>query len=185
MFKWIIEHKADMGWAAGAVLATAKSFIYVRKRWYIPSTLFFKKITYELNNNGGKSIKDLVEKTNTIVNKLAADGEAMRAISDECIFKCDENGMLTCANESMCDLYGAALEDMKGYGAVNFIKPSQQDEVLKRWERAIKHDSSILMEYTIIHGVTGVHQPCQLRAAIKRNPAGQIISILGTISKKK
>jgi PAS domain S-box-containing protein len=184
MFKWVIEHTEIIASGGAAFWGTWKGFIYVRRKIYMPCKTFVNKILYELNNNGGKSIKDLVEKTNDTVLRLAASSDAMMAISDQCIFKCDEAGMCTFANDSLCELYGATVEEMMGFGWMNFLLHSEREQSEKNWLRAVKSDNVVSFDYTVVNGRTREKVPCMYKAAIKRDADGEVIGILGVVNKK-
>lgn len=184
MLDWILKNKENLAWGAGALIGTWRSFIYIRKRWYLPTIKLAQKVLYELNNNGGKSIKDLVEKTNKTVAKLAATNEAMLTISDECIFKCSPDGRCIFANESLCDLYGASHDEMMGYGWINFLAQDERDANEKNWKRAVENDTNISSEYTVVHGTTREKINCYYKAAIRRDETSAIISIIGIVKRK-
>lgn len=184
LLKWINDNREILAWWGALGLVLYKAIFFIRKKWYVPGKAFFEKVNYEINNNGGKSIKDLVEKTNVNLQKLLATQEAMLSISEQAIFKCNEDGDCTFANESLCELYGAAMEDMLGFGWVNFIKESERDAAEKNWKRSIQHDRQITYSYTVVNGDTGKEIPCYYRAAIKRDAENKIISILGVVFKK-
>ena len=184
ILEWIKNNEEILVWAGGTIVAIYKFTILFYKRVYKPCYELLNKIKYEINNNGGKSIKDLVEKINESITKLSAMNDAMLSISEQCIFKCSSDGRCTFANESLCELYGATQEEMMGFGWINFLLQSERDDNEKNWKRAIENDSSVSSEYTVVHGITGEKIPCYYKAAIKRDSTGKIVSILGIVHKK-
>jgi PAS domain S-box-containing protein len=184
ILEWIKNNKEIIAWGGGAIVAIYKFAALFYKRVWKPASVFIKKVDYEINNNGGKSIKDMMESANEMLIRISAMNDAMLAISDQNIYKCSSDGKCTFANDSLCDLYGATLEEMLGYGWINFIEPSEREATQKNWERAVEYDSSITAEYTIINGTTGEKIPCFYKAAIKRTKEGKIISILGIVKRK-
>jgi PAS domain S-box-containing protein len=114
---------------------------------------------------------------------ISANMYGMMTLDQQCIFKCDPDGALTFANESLCTLYGASMDELEGFGYLNFIRHDLRAARKEDWQAEIKHSKRVTSSFTLIHGITGEEIKVTYTAAIKRDEKDKIISIFGIVTK--
>ena len=181
--EWIIANKTNIGWVGGGIVATYKFLLVVYKKMYLPIKKQYDNLTYQMNNDSGKSLIDLAQRMDKNIEKLTAVSEGLLMLNDQAIFRCDIDGRCVFANQALCELYGATREDMLGHGWLNFIKQSEREDAKKNWENSVENDNQVNYQYTVINGHTFTEIKCKYTAVIKRDEAHNIISILGIVSK--
>lgn len=142
-----------------------------------------KKLAYELNANGGKSLKDVITKYGQQVSRIEGIVLAILSSSDKGVWISDENGSALWISCWFDRKLGWNVADMSGNGWKNVVHPNDRDRVAKEFADSVKDGRDFIMDYTYIHKednkktlkVHAVSQP------IKKNN-GEIIGHIGFVT---
>lgn len=96
------------------------------------------QIKKELGDNGGKSLKDSVNRIDQRTLMTDARQSALIAAQPEAMFESDIAGHFTSANRAFEDLTGFSRQHLTGMEWVNAIHPEDRFRVVKEWDHAIK-----------------------------------------------
>lgn len=97
-----------------------------------------KGIRDELTVNGGKSLRDAV---NRIEDSIKCVQHSWRYFADrngKPVLEADEDGMVVWANAAFLHLSGLMLEDVVNYGWLAAVYPSDRERVQKDWLDAVQ-----------------------------------------------
>lgn len=103
----------------------------------------------ELRPNGGKSLRDLVEKIN---ENTTYNREYVRATLDndmQMIFETDSKGEYVWVNDTYGRYTGKQEHDLMGYGWINTVCNSDRTRVRDEWESCIEEHRDFSSEYEI------------------------------------
>ena len=103
----------------------------------------------ELRPNGGKSLRDLVEKIN---ENTTYNREYVRATLDndmQMIFETDSKGEYVWVNDTYGRYTGKQEHDLMGYGWINTVCSSDRTRVRDEWESCIEEHRDFSSEYEI------------------------------------
>lgn len=142
-----------------------------------------KKLAYELNANGGNSLKDHVKKYGQQVSRIEGIVLAILSSSDKGVWISDELGGCVWLSGWFDKKLGWNVADMLGNGWKNTIHPDDRGDVAKEFADSVKDGRDFIMDYNYIHKddnqktikVHAVSQP------IKRND-GQVIGYIGFVT---
>lgn len=142
-----------------------------------------KKIDYELNPNGGKSLKDEVKKYGQQVSRIEGIVLAILSSSDKGVWISDEAGNCIWLSGWFDKKLAWNVSDMIGNGWKNVIHPNDRDKVYKEFAESVKDGRDFIMDYTYIHKddnkiTIKIHAVCH---PIKRN-SGEIIGFIGFVT---
>ena len=104
----------------------------------------------ELRPNGGKSLRDLVEKIN---ENTTYNREYVRATLDndvQMIYETDPKGEYVWVNDTYGRYTGKQEHDLMGYGWLNTIPSDQRQRVRFEWESCIEEHRDYSLEYEVI-----------------------------------
>lgn len=104
----------------------------------------------ELRPNGGKSLRDLVEKIN---ENTTYNREYVRATLDndfQMIYETDSNGEYLWVNNTYARYTNKQIDDLLGYGWLNSVCADCRSKVRNEWESSIEEHRDFNMEYDII-----------------------------------
>jgi PAS domain S-box-containing protein len=114
-------------------------------------------IASEMTPNGGKSIKDVVNKIETRVNQIDArqvlNSERVRALSTDApvgVQEFDADGKLIWANRTYLRMISRDLTEVLGYGWINSVLPEDRDSVKTDWLESVRQGSAYENEYRTI-----------------------------------
>ena len=130
-------------------LTAAVAFVKIAKvKAYDPAREFVQRlgrtmdaveqISRELGDNGGKSIKDSVNRIDRRTLMTDARQAALIASQPEAMFESDVTGHFTTANRALEDITGFSRAHLTGMEWVNVIHPEDRFRVVKEWDHAIK-----------------------------------------------
>lgn len=114
---------------------------------------------------------------------LNATVDAIVSMYPDAVFMCKENGDLIYANDMMCDLFGAKMEDLEGEGWLRFIVNKDREYVTKAYQSAIKNGKHFAPSFTIRNADSEQFISCDCTIILRRDIAGSIINIFGRILK--
>lgn len=139
-----------------------------------------KKLAYELNPNGGNSLKDQVKIIGASVLKVESLTLAILSCSDKGIWISDSAGAAQWVNPWFDNKLHWNIQDMIGTGWKNLILPADRDRVSKEFFDSVKDGRDFIMDYSYIHKdfpekTIKVHAVCH---PMKRNN-GEIIGFIG------
>ena len=133
MFKWLLDHKEDLGWAGAALLATWKFWRLVAKK--------VSPLIKEIRKIAGVSDRmDAIEKKTDLIEKRQM---ALISVDNRPIFILNEKNELKSANEAWLEMTEMTNEkDALGFGYLQVIPEDDRDMIIKRSELFLKHHTS-------------------------------------------
>ena len=139
-----------------------------------------KKLDYELNANGGNSLKDEVKNFGKSLLQLQGVVLAILDSSDRGVWISDEKGLLVYSNEWFDKNLGWNTREMLGTGWKNVVAESERERVCREFSDSIRDGRDFLMEFSYIYRqdtsrTMRVNAVCH---PIKRN-SGEIIGFIG------
>jgi PAS domain S-box-containing protein len=127
----------------------------------------------ELRPNGGKSLRDLVEKIN---ENTTYNREYVRASLDndfQMIYETDSIGEYVWVNNTYGRYTGKQEHDLMGYGWINTVCSEDRQRVRTEWESCIEEHRDFNLDYSVIAmdgnkiNVTSQARPIKITGAIK------------------
>ena len=142
-----------------------------------------KKLAYELNANGGNSLKDHVKKYGQQVSRIEGIVLAILSSSDKGVWISDEQGGCVWLSVWFDKKLGWNVADMLGNGWKNVIHPDDRSDVAKEFAESVKDGRDFIMDYRYIHKensqkIMKIHAVSQ---PIKRSD-GQVIGYIGFVT---
>lgn len=142
-----------------------------------------KKLAYELNANGGGSLKDYARKCGQQVSRIEGIVLAILCSSDKGVWISDELGLAVWVSDFFDKKLGWNVNDMTGNGWKNVVHPEDRDAVAKEFSESIKDQRTFIMDYRYIHKdnnqkIMKIHAICQ---PIKKN-SGEVIGYIGFVT---
>lgn len=189
-----------VGATAGALIAIAKGVKIVRVYVIAPILNHFeavhkcildvgqikKKLDYELNPNGGLSLKDQVQNFGKSLSRVEGVTLSILGSCDRGAWISDEKGSYIFANEWYNRKLGWDVNEMLGTGWKNTILENEREKVSREFSDSVKDGRAFIMDYTHIHKgdpnkIIRVHA---VSHSIKRN-SGEIIGFIGFTTEKQ
>lgn len=142
-----------------------------------------KRLAYELNANGGKSLKDYLTKCGQQVSRIEGIVLAILSSSDKGVWISDENGNAVWLSGWFDKKLNWHIADMLGNGWKNVVHPADRDKVAKEFADSVKDGRDFIMDYNYIHKdnnqkIIRVHAVCQ---PIKKNGT-EVIGYIGFVT---
>ena len=137
-----------------------------------------KKIFAETKSNGGKSLKDSVNRVESLVINLASLVEAFHQLSDKPMFRADEEGNFTWMNSAFMQLTGRNSEELKNKGWISSIYEDDRERVSREWESAVEDQRTFYSEFKVINSYTEEEKNVRAKAFPLVNTA--FLGYLGT-----
>jgi len=111
-----------------------------------------KKISEQFENNGGKSIKDKLDKLEITSLTIIQRKRWILDNRDEPIFESDEKGNFKWANDSLIRLTDRLFKDLENNNWINALCESTREEVNDSWQAAIDNKRNFEHEIIIVDG---------------------------------
>ena len=139
-----------------------------------------EKVNYELNPNGGKSLKDQLRNLSKGLERLESLTLSILSCSDRGVWISDENGCCIWVNEWFDTKLNWNVSEMLGNGWKNVIIPHEREAVAREFSDSVKDGRDFIMDYSYIDHKDSsksirVHVVCH---PIKRN-TGEIVGFIG------
>lgn len=141
------------------------------------------EITHEFRPNGGKSIRD---RLNRIEVDLQKKDVRYRVVLDSAhlgIFECDATGACTYANRTLCDWFEMQHSEMLGNGWLAAIKAEEREAVHSNWKDAALNDIPWSTTYTVVPVRGGKSYTAHAKAVAIRDIDGKIVVFCGTVQR--
>jgi len=198
LVNWIIDNwKEIAGILTGAWLLIAggikfykcvMSFVVPVRKWVRDINLAL----FQLKNNGGSSVKDLVCKTNENVELLVQKVEIIMgrqvAMLHECtspMYECNADGDLIDVNRAWSEMTGLSKDDAVGQGWKKIIFREDLEYVIKLGQDFVENGETFNDTFTMKNYITKEVFKVQSTATKVLNKDGKIISIIGAVNKIK
>ena len=141
-------------------------------------------ISSEFSKNGGKSIKDRIQRIDDLVvlSELRSKMIASNLITTGA-YECDINGETTWVNKALCEIFGLSMEDMMGNGWLKAEVDKDRATVWKNWLDAVKNDIPHEAEYTVRNQKTNDRFRVRATTIAHKTIDGKILGYYGTIIK--
>ena len=109
-----------------------------------------KNISEQFKNNGGKSLKDQMDKLEQTSLTILQRQRWILDNRDEPIFETDEKGNFKWANDSLIRLTDRLFKDLENNNWINALCESTREEVNDSWQAAIDNKRNFEHEIIII-----------------------------------
>lgn len=142
-------------------------------------------IYYELQPNGGKSLKDQINKLSISMVRLHTRMTALYAYNEQPVFESDSSGKCLWINRAYCRMIGSTPEEVYGNGWRNYILPEDLKEVSEKWDEAIKDQRDFKMSYKMVSSQGRIIN-CTCEAFVIRDDDGKLqnLGYIGFISRQ-
>jgi len=136
----------------------------------------------EFSKNGGKSIKDQINRINDAVSlaELRSKMIANNLITTGA-YECAPNGECTWVNKALCDMFGLTFEDCLGSGWLSGVLGDDRAYVWKQWNESIALDIPYEAEYTVMNHNTKKRFRVRTTAVAHKSIDGKVLGFYGTI----
>lgn len=135
----------------------------------------------EITPNGGKSIKDKIDKIDNDVTLLSERQKARDADDTLARFESDPEGNCTWINRTYARLTQRLPSELMGHGWQNAIAQSEREHVVNEWQTSVKEDREFTLDFNF-ETPNGSLIPCKVRSYKMTDPGGKIIGYYGTIN---
>ena len=147
----------------------------------LPSIVSLEK---ELSKNGGKSIKDQI---NRIDDAVALAELRSKMIASNLIttgaYECDAEGRCTWVNKAYCEMFGLTNEEAKGNGWLASVDELERIEVWKKWLESIALDIPYETEYMVSNHTNNTKFRVRSVAVAHKSVDRKILGFYGTVIK--
>jgi PAS domain S-box-containing protein len=155
--------------ALGTIIATLLSY----------GTLKLKELLSETKSNGGSSIRDQLNRIEESVENINAWVEAGQHLTNKSILRADKEGKLVWVNTAFSRMVGAGVEELKGFGWLNYIAPEDQERVSEEWNDCVKDQRKFESSFSIKSSYTDELKKVKGRAYPISNKSN-LLGYLGT-----
>ena len=114
------------------------------------------RLSHEVSNNGGPSLKDLIQKNTEETIEIGAQvkiinrrSRAAMAISPHANFEADLNGNWVWANKALYRLFKATGDEVKGWAWLQYVDDNDRDRVEGRWKTCVLRGEDMDASFTI------------------------------------
>lgn len=112
----------------------------MRKAWLRVSAGLetVERVGAELGANGGKSLKDRIERIDSRTRRTDARQLALFSTDPAAHFETDREGKFTGINHAFEEMTGYGPMEMRGWNGVNALHPEDRHRVMTEWTHAVK-----------------------------------------------
>jgi PAS domain S-box-containing protein len=137
-----------------------------------------KRIEAELSTNGGKSLKDTVNRIDRKTEHLQARARHQDNHSVRPIFELDASGGLTFANAALCETLGVDEEDLMFRNWVSRVVPEQRQSILREIADAVDNKMPLdaMIRFNGKGGIVTMHFTAQPYV----RGGGELVGFFGT-----
>lgn len=149
------------------------------QQWYVMQDKI-DRIFEEITPNGGKSIKDKIDKIDVDLTQV---GERLRAyLSDtkEAHFETDAEGNCTRVNRTYTRLVERETSEVLGHGWHNCVYQPDREKVIEAWQDAVDDDRELTIKFNF-ETPSGKIIPVRGTSYKMTNDEGEVIGYLGKI----
>ena len=171
--------------AAGTILGFAFKYLF---KWCIDGVHMLKKITKALDTlekisnevvtNGGKSLKDTVNRIER--RQVIQQGFVRHLLNHQPvgIFETDNKGNYLWVNPTYLDVVGRQLDELIGRGWISCIHPEDRERISVEWSNAVSQERESNFECRLVCDENVVTR-VRFKANPVRNERDEIVCYLG------
>jgi PAS domain S-box-containing protein len=137
----------------------------------------------QMFTNGGKTLKDQLNRIEKQVKVVDAKQALSMKDTKQAVFESDEKGFYIFVNRTYCRWLSVSESEAEGNGWINHIADHDKKRVLSAWKYAIVDGIEFAMEYDMVDS-NGVIFKVKGKANPLRTAEGTILGFLGLIEKK-
>ena len=143
-------------------------------------------ILSELSNNGGKTVKDLVNSVKDAVVRVESRQQAILDSSDTShgMFEVDIDGNIRWVNKKLCYILSKTVNDLTGRGWYNFVTSEQKQYVIAEFQDCIEQSREFILEFDMIIE-RNKSKRVQWHTTKMLNPQGAIMGYFGNVIEVK
>lgn len=137
-----------------------------------------KRIEAELSTNGGKSLKDTVNRIDRKTEHLQARARHQDNRSSKPIFELDAGGGLTFANAALCQMLGLEEEDLMFRNWISRVVADQRQGILREIKDAVENKMPLdtVIRFNGKGGIVTMHFTAQPYVRL----GGELVGFFGT-----
>lgn len=140
-------------------------------------------IEKELKNNGGMSLKDLVQGINKKLGRLERRQYSFLDHTDQLLFETDSQGRFLWVSKALLRALNVSEEDMLFNSWRNTIDFSDQERVVGEWDKAIKDCRNVQVKFRFFSG-NGKVIPVYCEGTAQKDDKGAFAGFVGSIVKE-
>lgn len=140
-----------------------------------------QEIYSEMKPNGGTSLRDAVNRIESLVNKQRLYTKTMIKSFPGGTFDANEKGELIGVNKSVCTLLNRTESELIRDNWIKWIHVDDKDRVIKEWHRCIESQSDFDMEFKIMLPDKGTKKVGMVAYQL-RDEAGGLHGFIGTLT---
>ena len=149
-----------------------------------------KKILYQVTNNGGKTMKDSIDRVVDKVDKILLSQtvnvkrtQLLWEHQGQGYYECDaDTGICTYANENLTKLFGLTLAEFLGFGWLAAVETqAERNRIYISWLAAVRDSIPYQEEYVIVVG--GERIKVKTKAWACKDDSGKVLKMFGTLEK--
>ena len=139
-----------------------------------------KKLQKEFVTNGGKSIKDQLNRIENIMDVHTQRVRTLLSDYDILLFETDKHGDCIWVNRHYLEVMQRSMEDVLGNGWVMCISPGDRKNVYDNWVSVVDEHRQSDLKFTMI-SAGGIHYPVHAKTYVLKNPEGDVEGYIGSI----
>jgi PAS domain S-box-containing protein len=114
--------------------------------------LLLTTIKHEVLPNGGSSLRDSVNRTESVVNMLVGQGRAHADAEDDITrLECDGTGKVEWLSRALMTWTQRTFEELRDHNWISFIHPEDREDVAQEWRNCIKHGRQFDAAFRVIN----------------------------------
>jgi PAS domain-containing protein len=138
----------------------------------------------EFSKNGGKSIKDQINKINDAVSLAELRSKMIASnLMTTGAYECNSQGECTWVNRAMCEMFGLTFDQCLGNGWLSGLIGIDRADIWKNWIESINLDIPYEAEYIVHNHTTNKKLRVRSSAVSHKSVDGKILGFYGTIIK--
>ena len=139
-------------------------------------------LSKEFSKNGGKSIKDQINRINDAVSLAELRSKMIASnLLTTGAYECNAAGEYTWVNKALCEMLGLTYNECLGNGWLSGITGIDRADIWKHWMESIELDIPYEAEYTVQNHITNKKIKIRSSAISHKSIDGKILGYYGTM----
>jgi len=137
----------------------------------------------ELSPNGGKSLKDSINRLDRSIDLIQARYRTAAFFSSSAAFETDEAGRCVWVSKHYCELLDCQADQAIKFGWIDLVVPEDRADVVRQWRGAVADSRACTIRFRA--SVNGIVEQFESRAFPLIGSMQNLIGYIGTIKKIK
>lgn len=141
-------------------------------------------LSREFSKNGGKSIKDQINRINDAVSLAELRSKMIASnLLTTGAYECNAAGEVVWVNKAFCDIFGLSFNECLGNGWLTAIEGTDRTDVWKHWLENIDLGIPYEAEFTVHNDILHKKVRVKSTAITHKNIDGKPLGLYGTLIK--